>query len=928
MPMTSVLPKTIAIMAAIKTAKTYVQIGLGLEAFKETYPAEEVPFMLMLAIGASPTIVQRYREGKSTVASFDGLLVKNILAYRLVRTEEMNAQLEAMKRDKWVIKNRPAIIAVSDGEVIKAFDPAVEESYENHLNNLYTDYEFFSPMWGVRKIRNIEENDADVKAAYKMAQIHDEIRRFNQIGITADTHDLNIFMSRLLFCYFAEDTGIFEKDLFTNAVNNTTRPDGTDLQEFLDAAFRTMDLDFRIGMNSRLAQFPYVNGGLFSKTIQIPRMNARIRRLILECGALNWAKINPDIFGSMIQAVVSPELRSGLGMHYTSVSNIKKVINPLFLDQLYEDYRSIERKQKEQDGIFDQSNAGREKYYATCKPLMRQCRQLLARMKRMKFFDPACGSGNFLIIAYKELRLLEMKILKLIQLMTPDVQMQFVDGSIISISQFYGLEINDFACETAVLSLWLAEHQMNSIFTRDFNVNIKALPLKQNNNFHCGNACREDWNKICPHTKDEEVYVMGNPPYLGARLQDDNQKEEVELVFNNEKGCDNLDYIACWFLLGSQYIKGTRAKYAFVSTNSICQGLQVSLLWPHIFQNNQEIFFAHHSFKWTNNAKYNAGVTCVIVGVREVAKGNKYLFDGDKARMVSNINPYLTEGSDVVVQSITQSLCDVPEIVFGSMANDGGALLLDQYERDKIIEDYPQAKTLIKRLVGALEFIRRVDKYCIWITEDLKSFAYNIPPIKDRILRCEQSRSVSKRGTTNKLATIPYLFAEIRYKQKPCLFVPSVSSEQRVYIPMGFLDENTVTVAPNFSIYDAPYWLFGILTSAMHMAWVRAIGGRLKTDYRYSAGLCYNPFPFPTLTEAQKQVIEDAAWEVLGAREAHYGKTLAELYDPETMPPDLRETHHQLDLVVDSCYRDRPFADENERLELLLKLYDKMKKDG
>ncbi|MBO4891546.1 MAG: class I SAM-dependent DNA methyltransferase [Prevotella sp.] len=913
-------------MAAIKTAKTYVQIGLGLEAFKETYPIEEIPFLLMGAIGASPTILQRYREGKSTVASFDGLLIKNILAYRLVRTEDMNNQLEDMKRDKWVIKNKPAILAVSDGDVIKAFDPAVDESYENHLNNIFTDYEFFSPMWGVRKIRNIEENDADVKAAYKMAQIHDEIRRHNHIGITDDTHDLNVFMSRLLFCFFAEDTGIFEKDLFTNAINNTTRQDSSDLQDFFDGAFNTMDLKLRIGINSRFSQFPYVNGGLFSKKIQIPKMNGRIRRLILECGNLNWAKINPDIFGSMIQAVVSPELRSGLGMHYTSVSNIKKVINPLFLDELYEEYRSIERKQKEQDGIFDHSQEGREKYYNSCKPLIRSCNRLLQRMKRMKFFDPACGSGNFLIITYKELRLLEMKILKLIQSMTPDVQMQFVDGSIIDISQFYGLEINDFACETAVLSMWLAEHQMNNQFTKDFGVNIKALPLKQNNNFHCGNACREDWNKICPHTPDEEVYIMGNPPYLGARLQDDNQKEEVELVFNNEKGCDNLDYIACWFLLGSQYIKGTQAKYAFVSTNSICQGLQVSLLWPHILQNNQEIFFAHHSFKWTNNAKYNAGVTCIIVGVREVAKGNKYLFDGDKARIVGNINSYLTEGSSVIVSSAYNALCEVPKIAFGSMPNDGGFLILDEYEKEKLLEEAPESRKLIKQFMGSAELIRRIKRYCLWISESEKDFAYSIPTIRTRIENCAQVRMQSERTATNSLAAIPFKFGFISYKEANAIIIPSVSSESRDYIPIDYLNSDTVISNLAFAIYDAPYWLFGILTSAMHMAWVRAIGGRLETRYRYSAGLCYNPFPFPKLTEAKKLEIEDAAWEVLGAREAHYGKTLAELYDPETMPQDLREAHHQLDLIVDSCYRDRPFTDENDRLELLLKLYDKMTK--
>lgn len=907
-------------MAAIKTAKTYVQIGLGLEAFKEAYSVEEIPFMLMGAIGASPTILQRYREGKSTVASFDGLLVKNILAYRLVRTEEMNAQLEEMKRDKWVIKNRPAILAVSDGDVIKAFDPAVEESYENHLNNLYTDYEFFSPMWGVRKIRNIEENDADVKAAYKMAQIHDEIRRHNHIGITDDTHDLNVFMSRLLFCFFAEDTGIFEKDLFTNAINNTTRQDSSDLQEFFEGAFLTMDQQLRIGINSRFSQFPYVNGGLFSKKIQIPKMNGRIRRLILECGNLNWAKINPDIFGSMIQAVVSPELRSGLGMHYTSVSNIKKVINPLFLDELYEEYRSIERKQKEQDGIFDQSAEGREKYYNSCKPLIRSCNRLLQRMKRMKFFDPACGSGNFLIITYKELRLLEMKILKLIQRMTPDVQMQFVDGSIIDISQFYGLEINDFACETAVLSLWLAEHQMNNQFTKDFGVNIKALPLKQNHNFHCGNACREDWNKVCPHTPDEEVYVMGNPPYMGSRRQGEKQKSDLESIFHNNFG--SLDYIACWFMLGSKYIKGTQAKFAFVSTNSICQGLQVSLLWPHILNNGQEIFFAHHSFRWTNNAKYNAGVTCIIVGIREVGKGNKYLFDGDSSRQVISINPYLTEGSNTIIPSTSKPICSVPQMNFGNMPADGGHLILDEYERQHLLEDYPESERFIKPLVGAEELIKGKKRWCIWLNGEDESLYENIPPIVQRI---NEVRKVRQESSRPQLASIPNLFAQITQPQGiSFIIIPSVSSENREYIPMEFLDKNYVSTNLCMVIGTNDKWLFGILTSAMHMAWVRAIGGRLKTDYRYSAGLCYNPFPFPRLTEAKKKEIEDAAWEVLGAREAHYGKTLAELYDPESMPQDLRDAHHQLDLIVDSCYRDRPFADENERLEWLLKLYDKM----
>lgn len=911
-------------MAAIKTAKTYVQIGLGLEAFKEPYPVEDIPFMLMGAIGASPTILQRYREGRSTVASFDGLLVKDILAYRLVDTKEMNDQLEEIKRDRLVQRNRPAIIAVSDGEVIKAFDPTVEETYENHLDNLYTDYEFFSPMWGVRKIRNIEENDADVKAAYKMAQIHDEIRRHNHIGITDDTHDLNIFMSRLLFCFFAEDTGIFEKDLFTNAINNTTRPDASDLQEFFDGAFRTMDLQLRVGVNSRFAQFPYVNGGLFSKVIQIPKMNVRIRKLILECGSLNWAKINPDIFGSMIQAVVSPELRSGLGMHYTSVSNIKKVINPLFLDELYDEYHALERKQKEQDSIFDQSKEGRNKYYENCKSIIGKCRKLLQRMQRMKFFDPACGSGNFLIITYKELRMLEMKILKLIQRMTPDVQMQFVDGSIISINQFYGLEINDFAVETAVLSLWLAEHQMNSMFTRDFGVNIKALPLKQNHNFHCGNACREDWNKVCPHKKDEEVYVMGNPPYLGSSMQNEEQKADLAHVCGNFNNYKNLDYIACWFYLGAQYIKGTQAKYAFVTTNSICQGDSVALLWPYIFMLEIEINFAYQSFKWTNNAKYNAGVTVAIIGLSQANKNPKKLFDSEgHVRTCELINAYLLDAPNVIVGRRNGSISGFPEMVFGNKPTDGGFLLLDKYERDQILSDYPEAQPLIRRYEGADSYINSDERFCLWIKDEQVDLANSIPLIRKRLDGVAAFRLESKAESTRLYADRPHLFKQRAHQETDSLIVPGTSSETREYIPIGFLTKDTIISNSAQVIYNANKFIFGIITSKMHMVWVAAIGGKLETRYRYTS-LVYNSFPFPKISGKKKNEIEEAAWEVLGAREAHLGMTLAQLYDPDTMPDDLREAHHNLDLIVDSCYRERPFTDENERLEWLLKLYEKM----
>lgn len=915
-------------MAAIKTAKTYVQIGLGLEAFRDAYPVEEIPFMLMGAIGASAAILKRYREGKGTVASFDGLLIKNILAYRLVRTKDMNVQLEEMKRDRWVIRNRPAILAVSDGDVIKAFDPTVEETYENHLDNLFTDYEFFSPMWGVRKIRNIEENEADVKAAYKMAQIHDEIRRFNLIGITDDTHDLNLFMSRLLFCFFAEDTGIFEKDVFTNTINDTTRQDASDLEDFFNGAFLAMDMKLRIGVNSRLAQFPYVNGGLFSKKIQIPKLNAKIRKLILECGSLNWAKINPDIFGSMIQAVVSPELRSGLGMHYTSVSNIKKVINPLFLDDLYEEYRSIERRQRELDNSFDQSKIGRHEYYDSCRSLLARCKRLLARMKRMKFFDPACGSGNFLIITYKELRLLEMKILKLIQKMTPDVEMQFVDGSIISIDQFYGLEINDFACETAVLSLWLAEHQMNNQFTKDFGVNIKALPLKSNHNIRCGNACRVDWNEVCSHTADEEVFVMGNPPYLGSSLQKKSHKADMEIVFKGLDGWKNLDYICCWFYLGCKYIKGTRGKLAFVSTNSITQGEQVYLLWPLLFDCNIRIYFAYNSFKWSNNAKSNAGVTCVIIGLESSNNyKNVQLYKSDGTIItLKEISPYLFEfNSKTIVEKSKRPLFDIAFMDYGSKPVDGGNLILNEYEKNSLIESSPEAEQFIKRYIGSDDYINRKTRYCLWIEDCKENLAKSIPEIDRRIKAVQKKRSSSTKAATRKDAEKPHQFSECRYKESRCVLVPETSSETRKYIPIGFLESGTVISNSTYAVYDAPEWLFGILTSAMHMTWVRAIGGRLETRYRYSAGLCYNPFPFPKLSEAQKKMIDDAALEIEGWRDYYHSKTLAWLYNPKTMPKELCKAHHQLDLIVDSCYRERPFKDENDRLEWLLKLYEKMK---
>ena len=881
------------------TSISYQQTEQELQAFKGTFSPAEIPYIILRAFGKTDADIRRYKSGKGIVVKFDGLLIKGLIAYRLCSTIEMDDVLNAMKHDASIAKAAPRILVVSDGKRILAYDPKENETYENPLSKLWIDFQFFYPLCGVERYRGIEENPADVKAAEKMAKLHDEIRAYNDFSSNDDLHELNLFMTRLLFCYFAEDTGIFADNLFTASVSRYTQEDGSDLSDYLATAFEVMDKGDRTDVPTIFSQFPYVNGGLFSKRIRIPQMGRRARKLIIECGELNWKDINPDIFGSMIQAVVSPSQRGTLGMHYTSVPNIMKVIQPLFLDELYETF-------------------------ANAKENVKKLRLLLLRIGKMKFFDPACGSGNFLIIAYKELRKLEIQVWKRIGELSGGYEIPFVN---IQLTQFYGIEIDDFAHEVASLSLRLAEHQMNRKFTTEFaNVSIPALPLGRSGNIVHGNACRVDWNVVCPHTKEEEVFVMGNPPYLGARLQDEGQKADMECVFESIKGYNNLDYIASWFYKGAQYIKYSKVKIAFVSTNSICQGEQVSLLWPYILP-YADIYFAYAWFKWSNNAKHNAGVTCTIIGLsaKDNIKG-RWLYTEKAKNEVDFINAYLSVGSSIIVYPMVNSLSELPLMSFGNMANDGGALLLDTIERNKIIENYPEASRLIRRIYGALEFIRGQEKYCLWITDDLKNLAYSISPIKVLIEQCSQVRYSSKREATNKLATIPYKFGEIRHKETSAIIVPSVSSEKRTYIPMGMMNSDEIIIAPNFAIYDAPMWLFGILTSLMHMAWVKTVGGRLKTDYRYSAQLCYNTFPFPKITEAKKQEIEEAAEEVLLVREDYPGKTLAELYDPDKMPDDLREAHHRLDLIVESCYQDKPFANDEERLECLFKLYEKMTK--
>lgn len=891
----------------------------------KTMPASEVGYEILMAFGKSARDIERYKEGKGVLKTFDGLLIKGLFCYKHTDKYHLTELLETLKKDVQVIKAAPKIIAVSDGTTVLAYDTRENDTYEQQLAKMHSDFGFFYPLMNVERVHNIDENPADVKAAEKLAKLHDEIRAYNEYNSDDDLHDLNIFISRLLFCFFAEDTGIFEENLFTNFIRRFTKDDGSDLSEMLEQAFCVMN----VPMNERSADitkeindFPYVNGGLFAHDIPIPKMGYKARKIIIESGELNWKDINPDIFGSMIQAVVNPDVRAKEGMHYTSVPNIMKVINPLFMDDLRAEYKKLVEAYNQKRNLYDMSVLSINQFVAECKPIAKDCNRLMLRVSKMKFFDPACGSGNFLIITYKQLRLLEMDILHLRKKCIPEQMLDFIDGSCIRLDQFYGIEILDFPHEVAMLSLWLAEHQMNNKFHADFGVNVAALPLHNIDQIKCGNACRMDWEVVCPHTKDEEVFVFGNPPYLGSRRQDAVQKSEMEFIFKKDFG--ELDYIACWFLKGAYYVKGTKAQYAFVSTNSICQGLQVALLWKKVFEQNVSIHFAYQSFKWTNNAKHQAAVICVIVGVtsNEYLK-KKWIFKGDNQYVVNNVSPLLIDAPTVFVESQTKPISKgFPIMNFGNMPADGGKLILDDEERKAMLRDYPNADKFIKPLIGAEEFINGKHRWCLWLYRENAEEYETIPEVVRRI---EDLKAIRLNSSRPQLADVPHLFAQIT-QPMDCGFIliPRHSSENRPYIPIGYLEKGNIAHDSTLVVGTNEISLFGILTSEMHMVWVRTVGGRLKTDYRYSAGLCYNTFPFPSISDTKKSEIEEAATNVLLARENYPEKTLADLYDPEKMPEDLREAHEELDAIVESCYPGAPFPNDEARLECLFKLYEKM----
>ncbi|WP_228448579.1 class I SAM-dependent DNA methyltransferase [Sulfurospirillum diekertiae] len=731
-----------------------------------------------------------------------------------------------------------------------------------------------------------------------MAKLYDELQKNNEFKTKEEIHALNVFLTRLLFCYFAEDTNIFPDNLFTSSLSSHTQIDGSDLDAYLQrlfTIFNTPNTKREPNTPAYLNAFPYVNGGLFALHVKLPTFTTRSRSLMLEIGQLKWSQINPDIFGSMIQAVVTPEHRGGMGMHYTSVPNIMKVIEPLFLDELYVEFeKSYESKTK--------------------------LKALRVRLSKLKIFDPACGSGNFLIIAYKKLRELEMSILQRIDSLSRERSFVFSE---IKLTQFYGIELDDFAHEVALLSLWLAEHQMNLEFYKAFGRTSPSLPLQDGGNIVHGNATRLNWEEVCPKNGGDEIYILGNPPYLGFRNWDNKQKEEMELVFSELGNVKRLDYISCWFKKATDFIYKINSKYSFVSTNSISQGEQVSLIWPYIFDSEQEISFAHQSFKWQNNAKDNAGVTVVIIGIRNKSDNKKYLYQNMIKKVVYNINPYLLEGSNIYIKQRNTPISNFPEMALGSSSIDGGFLILSPEERCEFIQADSNSEKFIKKYIGGNDFLNGLTRYCLWIEDSQVEEANKITKIKERIEKCKDYRLSAGRDA-KKAAATPHRFFYRKYKEEISMILPFTSSENRDYLPVGFEKEGTIISNGLFVIYDSSIFIFGVLSSKLHNLWTKVVSGKLESRIRYSVNLVYNNFPFPNISQKQKNEITELVFGVLDEREKHSQKTLAQLYDPDKMPEGLRKAHHALDKAIEQCYRPKPFESDEERLEYLFKMYEEM----
>lgn len=814
------------------------------------------------------------------------------------------AELPVSKHPKWIITCNFKSFLIYNME-----NPNGEPE-EILLKDLEKEYYRLQFIVDVENTNLKKEMEISIKAGELVGKIYDEILPLYKNPENEETlKSLNMLCVRLVFCLYAEDAGLFGKHGIFHDYLEKFNTD--DLRRALIDLFKVLDTkpqDRDPYMKEDLAQFPYVNGGLFAdENIEIPNLNDTVKELLLSNASedFDWSDISPTIFGAVFESTLNPETRRSGGMHYTSIENIHKVIDPLFLDDL----------KSELDGIL------------MIKVLKARKEKLLAfqqKLSELKFLDPACGSGNFLTETYLSLRRLENKALEAYQ----GGQIGFGDENInpikVSIWQFYGIEINDFAVTVAKTALWIAESQMMHETENILHLNLEFLPLKSYTNIIEGNALRIDWNDVIPN--GELNYIMGNPPFVGARLMNESQKEDISNIFKGTKGSGNLDYVSCWYKKATNYIDSTKIEVAFVSTNSITQGEQVAILWKDILERGVNINFAYRTFRWDSEASLKAHVHCIIIGFSFIKRTEKYLYENDKVKKANNINPYLIDAPNVYIESHSSPLCNVPKMDFGSMPNDGGFLSnYSKEQKEDICNRYPNTEDLFKNIVGAEEFINNKERYCIWLKDVEPSIYKSNSIIMEAIKNVKDLRENSNREATRKLAITPYLFGEIRQPKTDYLLVPSTSSERRRYIPIGFFDSNTISSNANLVIPNATLYNFGVLTSNVHMAWVRTVAGRLKSDYRYSAKIVYNNFPWCNPTEEQKKKIEKTAQAILDARALYPNSSLSDLYDELTMPKELRKAHQENDKAVMVAYGfDWRKMTESDCVAELMKMYQEI----
>ena len=891
------------------------------ELAEQPFDRTEFPFAFLEAFGNKATTIKKLRTGASNASDVPGgVLQRSNIHIATCAPGAVDETLKALRESPKTAAAKAKFILATDGDQFQAEDLASGETVACPYAEFPDHFGVFLPLAGITTVKQIRESTFDIRATSRLNKLYVELLKDNPEWATAERRpDMNHFMARLIFCFFAEDTDIFHGEgLFTRTVEQISARDSSDTAHVISEIFRAMDtkLADRAGASiPRYANgFPYVNGQLFSGSVEVPRFSRIARSYLVHIGNLNWKKINPDIFGSMIQAVADDEERGALGMHYTSVPNILKVLNPLFLEDL--------RNQLEE---ADDNG--------------RKLLNLRNRMARIRVFDPACGSGNFLVIAYKQMREIEAEINR--RRGEPDRR------SDIPLTNFRGIELRDFPAEIARLALIIAEYQCDVLYRGQKEALAEFLPLDSQNWIFRGNALKLDWLSICPPTgtgvkvraddlfetpldqteidfanEGGETYICGNPPYIGDKFQTKEQKEDLKAFKTGRQDVRAVDYIAGWFWKASDYIRHG-GRFAFVSTNSICQGVQVPLIWPRIFNNGQSIYFAHENFMWGNNASRNAQVTCVIVGVADKQERRKFIFSDTTRKEVANINPYLSAGETVIVERSSEPVSNVSVMFGGNIPRDKGNLLLSSDEMRQLIATYPEAAKLIRPIVGSNEFINGLQRYCLWIADEDADLAYSIPPI---VARLEAIRDYRLNGSERGKAGLetPYKFERTIIGHERTIIVPSVSSERREYLPCGLLDPDVRVSNLALAIYDGPVWNLALVASRLHLVWIATVCGKMKTDFRYSNTMGWNTFPVPKLTEQNKADLTRCAENILLAREAHFPATIAELYDPEKMPENLRHAHERNDEVLERIYIGRRFRNDTERLEKLFDLYTRM----